>query len=202
MLPKYLPPGGGSNQKVTRGELDYGWGLLFSKNTIPLGGGLREPTLHAEKVMAGGQAYRRLRYSPLVLLFSPQDKFDEAEALFRSSLAIDEEIYGPDHPDVATVLGNLTVVLMAQVRTVRMFLETWRPHMFTSYYVIVINRAGLLSINSFAYTSSPHSCRNVRHMPVDSRATSVVCGVYGRSGKTGPGAPRQYPQGSISGYGC
>ncbi|CAB1113194.1 unnamed protein product [Ectocarpus sp. CCAP 1310/34] len=40
------------------------------------------------------------------LSFMFQGKYDEAEPLYKRSLAIDEKVYGPDHPDVATALNN------------------------------------------------------------------------------------------------
>ena len=44
-----------------------------------------------------------------------QGKYDEAEPLYRESLAIDKKIYGDEHPDVATDLNNLAGLLKAQV---------------------------------------------------------------------------------------
>ena len=43
-------------------------------------------------------------------------RFAEAEPLYRRALAIDERSYGPDHPDVATDLNNLAVLLQATNR--------------------------------------------------------------------------------------
>jgi tetratricopeptide (TPR) repeat protein len=40
----------------------------------------------------------------------------EAEPLMKRALAIDEKAYGPDHPNVATVLNNLVVLLQATNR--------------------------------------------------------------------------------------
>ncbi|CAM9524664.1 unnamed protein product, partial [Ectocarpus sp. 13 AM-2016] len=45
-----------------------------------------------------------------------QGKYDEAEPLYRRSLAIDEEAFGRDHPDVATNLNNLAGLLDGQGR--------------------------------------------------------------------------------------
>ena len=44
-----------------------------------------------------------------------QGKYDEAEPLYRESLAIDKKIYGDEHPEVATDLNNLAGLLKAQV---------------------------------------------------------------------------------------
>ena len=35
-----------------------------------------------------------------------QGKYDEAEPLYVRAMAIDEKVYGPDHPEVATDLNN------------------------------------------------------------------------------------------------
>ena len=39
--------------------------------------------------------------SNLALLYKIQGRYDEAESLYQRSLQIYEQIYGPDHPDVA-----------------------------------------------------------------------------------------------------
>ena len=44
-----------------------------------------------------------------------QDKYDDAEKLYKRSLAIEEKVYGPDHPDVATGINNLAALLEYQV---------------------------------------------------------------------------------------
>ena len=44
-----------------------------------------------------------------------QGKYDEAEPLYRESLAIDKKIYGDEHPSVATDLTNLAGLLKSQV---------------------------------------------------------------------------------------
>ena len=43
-------------------------------------------------------------------------QFRTAEPLYRRALAIDEERYGPDHPDVAIALSNLAFLLKATNR--------------------------------------------------------------------------------------
>ena len=45
-------------------------------------------------------------------------QFDAAEPLYRRALAIDEALYGPDHPDVATDLNNLAALLYTTNRLV------------------------------------------------------------------------------------
>lgn len=43
--------------------------------------------------------------------------YAEAEPLLKRSLAIDEKVLGPDHPDVAQRLKNLAGLRRSQVRT-------------------------------------------------------------------------------------
>ena len=44
-----------------------------------------------------------------------QGKYDEAEPLFRESLAIRKKVYGNEHPKVAAGLNNLASLLESQV---------------------------------------------------------------------------------------
>ncbi|CAM9767482.1 unnamed protein product [Ectocarpus fasciculatus] len=60
-------------------------------------------------------------YGWVSFLFNVQGRYDEAERLYRRSLAIDEKVYGPDHPDVATGLNKLARLLRRQVRNKRCF---------------------------------------------------------------------------------
>lgn len=50
--------------------------------------------------------------SPLV----SQGNYEEAEEMYRRSLAIREKVLGADHPDVAEGLNNLAVLLERVVR--------------------------------------------------------------------------------------
>lgn len=45
-----------------------------------------------------------------------QAKPAEAEPLYKRSLAIDEQLYGPDHREIATDVNNLAGVLISQVK--------------------------------------------------------------------------------------
>ncbi len=45
-----------------------------------------------------------------------QGKYEEAEPLYKRSLEITEKSLGPDHPDVATALGNLAELYRQQGR--------------------------------------------------------------------------------------
>ena len=45
-----------------------------------------------------------------------QGKLDEAEPLYRRSLAMREKALGQDHPDVATSLNNIAALLENKVR--------------------------------------------------------------------------------------
>lgn len=55
----------------------------------------------------------------LVLAF--KGDYKEAESLFQRSLAIDEEAFGPDHPEVAVDLKNMGSLLETLVRGLRNF---------------------------------------------------------------------------------
>jgi tetratricopeptide (TPR) repeat protein len=47
----------------------------------------------------------------LALLLKATDQLEEAEPLYRRALAIDEQSFGPDHPNVGTDLNNLAALL-------------------------------------------------------------------------------------------
>ena len=49
------------------------------------------------------------------VFFANQGKYDDAEPLFKRALAIREETLGRRHPDVATSLTNLAILLESQV---------------------------------------------------------------------------------------
>ena len=44
-----------------------------------------------------------------------QGKYDEAEPLYRETLAILKKVHGDEHPSVATGLNNLASLLKSQV---------------------------------------------------------------------------------------
>lgn len=69
-------------------------------------------------------AYVRLNTSSLAVFGISQGKLEEAEPLYKLSLAIDEKVHGPDHPQVATDLNNWAASLIARVRVIRIFQET------------------------------------------------------------------------------
>jgi CHAT domain-containing protein/Tfp pilus assembly protein PilF len=52
----------------------------------------------------------------LAVLYVAQDRYAEAEPLYKRSLAIDEKALGPDHPNVATALNNLALLYKVQGR--------------------------------------------------------------------------------------
>lgn len=56
--------------------------------------------------------------SPRALFFSLQGKYEEAEPLYKRSVAIDEALYGPDHPDVAVDLNNWASSFFQQVKPI------------------------------------------------------------------------------------
>ncbi|CAN0239285.1 unnamed protein product, partial [Laminaria digitata] len=49
-------------------------------------------------------------------LHCAQGKYDEAEALVKRALAIDEKVFGRDHPNIASHLNTWAGVLKKQVR--------------------------------------------------------------------------------------
>ena len=49
-----------------------------------------------------------------------QGHYEDAKPLFERSLALREKALGPDHPDVASSLNNLAVLLDNQVRVDRL----------------------------------------------------------------------------------
>ena len=47
----------------------------------------------------------------VVCAMADQGKYEEAEPLYKRSLAIREKVFGEDHPSVATTLNNLGSLL-------------------------------------------------------------------------------------------
>ena len=54
--------------------------------------------------------------TPPHLLTDAQGNYGEAEELYKRSLAIHEQLLGPDHPNVAISLNNLARLWESQVR--------------------------------------------------------------------------------------
>ncbi len=48
----------------------------------------------------------------LALFYNSQGQYAQAEPLFKRSLAIMEEAFGPDHPDVAASLENMAALYL------------------------------------------------------------------------------------------
>ena len=48
-----------------------------------------------------------------------QGKHAEAEAMYLRAIGIEENVLGPDHPEVAATLSNLAGLLAKQVRSPR-----------------------------------------------------------------------------------
>ncbi|MCH8805465.1 MAG: tetratricopeptide repeat protein, partial [Planctomycetes bacterium] len=55
-----------------------------------------------------------LSLNNLAMLYDTQGKYDQAEPLFKRSLAINEKALGPEHPDVAASLNNLAELYRVQ----------------------------------------------------------------------------------------
>ncbi|CAN0234238.1 unnamed protein product [Scytosiphon promiscuus] len=68
------------------------------------------------KALEGSEPMESVAYTNWAAgrLFELQGKFEEAEPLYKRSLAIDEKVYGPDHPEVATDLNNWAGLLESQ----------------------------------------------------------------------------------------
>ena len=62
------------------------------------------------RAVEDASALRDSQYSSTV-----QGKHEEALPLYKRSRVIDEKVYGPDHPEVATDLNNEALLLQAMV---------------------------------------------------------------------------------------
>jgi Tetratricopeptide repeat len=56
-------------------------------------------------------------------LLKATNRLQEAEPLMRRALRIHEQSYGPDHPDVATGLNNLALLLKGQHAKAELFMS-------------------------------------------------------------------------------
>jgi Tfp pilus assembly protein PilF len=65
---------------------------------------------HAERLGAAPEAIGRLLYNVGVYLYVRAD-FNEAKSAYERALKIEENVYGPDHPEVAATVDNLGIVL-------------------------------------------------------------------------------------------
>jgi tetratricopeptide (TPR) repeat protein len=81
---------------------------------IPLAGHAAEVVRHADQAGIGEPTARLM--NQVGLLFGEQTRFVEAEALLRRALAIDEQSFGADHPNVAIRFNNLASLLHATNR--------------------------------------------------------------------------------------
>ena len=50
----------------------------------------------------------------LAALYKSLGHYDAAESLFKRGLAISEKALGPDHPDVASILNNLSLLYVSR----------------------------------------------------------------------------------------
>jgi tetratricopeptide (TPR) repeat protein len=57
-----------------------------------------------------------LALNTLAIVYVAQQRYDEAEGLYRRAMAIQEKVLGDDHPDVAHTLTNLSLVYSLQRR--------------------------------------------------------------------------------------
>ncbi|SMF96704.1 Tetratricopeptide repeat-containing protein [Methylomagnum ishizawai] len=75
-----------------------------------------EPHLRAALALAMDEKDRAVASNDLAQLLKATNRLVEAEPLMRRALAIDEQSYGPEHPDVARDLNNLAQLLQATNR--------------------------------------------------------------------------------------
>ena len=76
--------------------------------------GLSELVQRALRAQSASDAAMNL--GDLALQYHRQEKFEEAERLYRHALAFREKFFGPDHASVATGLNNLAILLRDQGR--------------------------------------------------------------------------------------
>lgn len=69
--------------------------------------------------MVSVQTHRHQANFSLAIPVIFQGKYEEAEPMYARSLAIREDVYGPDHINVALGLNNWAEFLMSQVRATR-----------------------------------------------------------------------------------
>jgi tetratricopeptide (TPR) repeat protein len=124
-------------QDVTRGSLGgearqrslveaLGWiDLVFAEDPSdvrnwpaldPLAPHARNVTLHADAVGISELTARLM--NQLCVLLSAKALYAEAEPLLRRALAIDEKVFGPDHPNVVRELNNFATLLQDTNRLV------------------------------------------------------------------------------------
>src|SRR4029078_13135087 len=69
-----------------------------------------------EKALVPKHPYLATSLLNLAIVYADEDRFDEAEALYKRALGIREAAFGPNPSDVATVLNNLAAIYEAQGR--------------------------------------------------------------------------------------
>ncbi|CAM9521442.1 unnamed protein product [Ectocarpus sp. 4 AP-2014] len=75
---------------------------------------LREFEDHDSKESRRALDRENIARSRLAHVLGERGKYEEAETLYRRSLAIDEKVYGPDHPEVAAGLNSWAEFLRSQ----------------------------------------------------------------------------------------
>ena len=87
--------------------MDRRWvGSLVRVGLVALAITIQSATLGAADPLAEATALNQQ-----ALTLYQQGRYAEAEPLYKRSLAIREKGLGPDHPDTATVRGNLAALL-------------------------------------------------------------------------------------------
>ncbi|MGQ3684570.1 MAG: tetratricopeptide repeat protein [Candidatus Loosdrechtia sp.] len=90
---------------------------IFSEGTVrPCSSGGKESAGGSRKKSRPGHPDVATSLNNLASLYKAQDKYAQAEPLFKRALAIFEKSLGPDHPDVANCLTNLALLYRATQR--------------------------------------------------------------------------------------
>ena len=103
-------------------------GLIASKSGDYRGAGIRFEAAVREARYFGNldPRYAASLYF-LAVAYHRQDRYAEAEPLYKQALAITEKVRGPRHPDVATQLSDLSALYLDVLKD-RLYTAKWRRH--------------------------------------------------------------------------
>ena len=65
------------------------------------------PTYNNEKVLGKEHPHTAFAYRNLAYVYKKQEKYQEAEELYRKALAIDQKVLGEEHPDTKAIEDKL-----------------------------------------------------------------------------------------------
>lgn len=124
-----------------------------------------------------------------------QGKYDQAEPLFKRALAIDENFYGDDKPEVATILADWASSMTEQVKSVSLLSAGVR--MFFAYSALVSCRSCSPHISYFPTLLSTGCCWLGAIVRLCVTPTLRMPGAYGRFSYVQPEAVLRCAVGSI-----